>query len=596
MHISKFELWSDIGFLEGGVEVPALGDTLPTADFTFESIHSSREDLFTSVKLEHAYSDLISVSYAKITYSDIDYPIFAWIDTVSVLSSTESPVTQLTFHIDLWRTYLSKAKFGSGLVSRRPKSANDPIQNCNPRYRKVSTEVPIIPKPSLTGGFYWVILNAAVEDSKSNEVNSAQLWCPLHPGWAQSVYFQFWGSDADKSPVYATPTWLNWIRGQGADVIGLSAASVSSAFISLLPPGVVLGGVGTKNDPIRLEDTLHTLSPSYDVKGKDGVYMLYRTNFVSYPAISYVVDLETTDTQEVVITDLTGVPIGNVPWGLKVGAVEARPVVSATSAYLELRADGVRSASEGLRWVIPLPPVEVASNSWSDYLYSGQRKFDIEQRRLAAKQALISGIVGVGESTVSAGIMGGIGAGVRGSQASQISDLIKSTKFGGRGAAAKKAQMMSGVSNILGKTGGIGVLGSAGAMLGVSAGSALINYELTNLFNQEFQGTQDQLVAKQLDSIQIPGGGWDWLLNGTPISAYTLIPDEYSLNRFNADISLNGIRCSEPVEDCTELVTVGGPLKIGNLVVSGGIPPQAKAYISLTLEKGVRILIKNKTE
>ena len=599
MHITKLEIWIDTGYVEGGIEVPSLSDTLPEADRIYTDLHPSREDIFSAVRIKDTYANLINASYLRLTFSDLDYPIYAWVDQVSVISDTPEPVTRIAWHIDLWRTYLGQAKFGYGLVSRRPRGTDDPIQLCSYRYRRVFDEKTIIPKPSNSdGSVYWVILNAAIENSSSDEVNSVQLWCPIVEGRSGPIYFQFWGGDElDRhSAVYPAPSWLNWLRGQGADCIGLSATQVSSAFISPIPPDAVLSGDGTQNDPIKLNDPFYGLfgGGMYDVKGKEGVYMLYKTSFGSYAQHKYSVDFETTDTREIVITDLTGIPVGVVPWGMHVTEIYARPVVSATSAYVELRADGTESASEGLRWVIPLPPVDITSNSWSDYLYSGQRDYDLRQRDIAARQALVRGIVGAGESTVSAGIMGGIGAGVTGRQASQISELIQGTKISGRGAGFKKAQLVSGINDIIGSAGGIGALGSAGAMLGVSVGSALISYALTTHFNQELRSATDQLQAKQIDSIQIPGGGWDWMDNGTPVSAFILTPDDYSLERFSVDIGLNGISCSEPTPDCTALIRAGGPLKISQLVVTGDIPAEAKKTISKTLDKGVRIVAKNK--
>ncbi len=764
MHISKLEIFGDVGYVEGGVEVPSLEDTLQNPLMTFEDLHPSRDDLFSAVKLKTEYAPLISASYLRITYDKIGYPIYAWVETVSVLSDSEDPVTRISFHIDLWRTYLAYANFGYGLVSRRPRGTEDPIQNCSYRYRLAQDFTPL----SYTGKgseCYWVIINATqytLKGSSSKVSRPKTMIAACNKTGVGDVYVR---KKSDETKKYKFPTLPEIVTGEYDELLGVDPQSISSVFVSPYPPLIPTSGTGTSDDPYVYESssedkeyveyggdasvcryitgvegyqfdssltvkitwsdgTMQSVSGNtsdianaiYNVSGgwmrdvtigiytfkrgskvpyiklnevdfgvsgiSEGSYLqihstLTQTNLIydnvtvtsttsgtettvsltgtqverliefkdgkwggsdlylasysgepnfwwslyipkitgqtvtgiysfndtqavvvndnsRYDSFPVSVDMETTDTREVVMLDMDGNPVWSLPWGRKITSMQVRPVISMVSANLEIRADGADSRSDGTCAVIPLPSVDITSNSWSSYVFSGQREYDIEQRRIAAKQALIQGITGAAESTVSAGIMGGIGAGVTGAQASQIAELINGTKIGGRGAAAKKAQMISGVNSIIGSVGGVGALGSAGAMLGVSAGSALVNYALTTHYNQQLQAMQDLLTSKQTETLISAGSGWDWMYFGREPGVVFLVPDGYSLNRFESGITNAGIEVSEPTSDCTSLLKAGGPLQITQLVVTGEIPPQAKAEISQTLARGVRILTKNK--
>lgn len=126
-------------------------------------------------------------------------------------------------------------------------------------------------------------------------------------------------------------------------------------------------------------------------------------------------------------------------------------------------------------------------------------------------------------------------------------------------------------------------------MLGVGLAGAAVDYATTQYFNGRLQSAEDSLKVKQIDSIQLPGDGWDWLWFGTGISIVALRPDAYSVNRYNQDVFLNGVKVSEPTSDCTSLVKAGGPLQIQQAIVTGDIPSQARKYIANRLSDGVRI-------
>lgn len=270
--------------------------------------------------------------------------------------------------------------------------------------------------------------------------------------------------------------------------------------------------------------------------------------FVEY---SGNVNITTSDTQEWVITDMTGHVVGAVPWGLTLTDYTIRTVVSSTSAYVQIRGRGLDSSVMGMEYTIPLQPIDIASNSWSDYVYSGQRDYDTEQRRIAKDRAYEDAMMNVMGNTVSNTIFGALS---------------------GKGAVA----MVSGVST---------------AVSGIA--SANMERNRTSYWNDRLQEQEDMIHAKQIDNIMIPGGSWDWLWHGRELKFVPISPDPYSVSQFTNHVTSEGITVSEPTSDCTSLISTGGALQIDSLTLTGNVPPQAKQDIKVLLENGVRIVEMN---
>lgn len=345
--------------------------------------------------------------------------------------------------------------------------------------------------------------------------------------------------------------------------------------------------------------TQFSIGVEYPDQGELG-YMY--TNSQNY--YEYSVDLggvRTTDTSELVIIDMNGIPIATVPWGIALGRGSLRLITSSVSAYLEYRFEGPEYAhADGLTYTIPLPAVDIASNSWVDYVYSGAREYDINQRKIASQQALVgsitSSITGAGSNAVMSTIgqekiqtlgkkeLGEIATALRGQQ--KMAEAMGSP-FNIDIKAVSAAIGSKGVGRKVGV--GISPWAAAGITGALGVGTSLVDYAFTQYFNGQLQKTEDMLQAKQFDSITVNGSGWDWLWHGCPPGIITLVADDYSLTRFENDKLLNGIYCSEPTVDCDYIRTSEGPYKIAELIVTGSIPVQARAHIKGRFANGVRI-------
>ena len=592
MKITKVELWNDTGFVDGAAEVPSMTDVLPTADVTItDELRPAKDELFSRLKISAvreqteettvfwAFEDLVNVSYVAIKYDRLDYTIYGWVDNVLMISDSPTPVTAIDWHIDYWRTYLSSAKFGYGLVQKRPRGDADPPQNVPYRYRTAEVVSHIF-----TSKVLWGFLVIADESSDKKTVDCKILFAPIFPAAGNlSTGCLFKTNDSTKP--YSAPGLDDWMSGSIAEKMGISASAVKAAFISWFAPYAYTGtgtpaSEGVEADPViigNLSTYLITVFGSVD----DGPRMMY-TKSKNFEEQSFVVDsLTTSDDVEYIVVNNDGSPVGSLPWGMTVKQLKGRIVVSSSSCFVQFRADGDVSNAEGLEFTVSQPSVDIVSNSWSDYLISGQRDYDLSQRKLAAQQALVGAVTGGMSSAFQTGVFGGIGSGgVSPQQTQQLQKMMMKQYRGDKGA--------SQIASIVGG-GGSAALRSGAGMLGVGLASAAVDYAATSYFNGRLQSAEDSLKAKQIDSIQLPGDGWDWLWHGPSISIVALRPDVYSLNRFNQDVFLNGVKVSEPISDCTSLVRTGGPLQIQQVIVTGDIPVQAKMYIANRLSDGLRV-------
>ena len=767
MYVTKLELWNDTEFVENSAEYPSLSDTLTNPNFTYTDLHPAKEDLFSYFKIKGvSYETLISVSYARVTYDNLSYPVYMWVDSVACISDTSTKLTAVSCHVDLWRTYLGDARLGYGLVTKRIRGTADPIQSCPYRYRLAGDYVPF--SSSVTGSeSYWVMINMTYEYNNNKVTNRRVMCIPID---REGVATRYLSTDGTTDNTWQCCTIQDFINGSFEEKLNLSASQISSVVISPYPPLYVKSGKGTDEEPYVIETKVETdddsmtfsgrvdfkrvinisyyvgsggytnpqstvtvyysdsnpetsnkivaagipaqivsmgfakaggygKSYTYPYDGKvikqtvDGVEFPYTmipldslvtvegitipdaavltldnihgiygsaswsvsnyeakltlgtktevTSFTRkdgswgsywvacdpdnlpnykvtigdissltvqgidtvtpegksdkyaycfssndrYQEISGSCDLMTTDTSEVVMLDFQGNPIMTMPWGLHRLNYSIRPILTATAGYLEIRFDDFNSKVNGTSVVIPLPQVDVTSNSWTDYVLSGQREYDIEQRKIASQQALVSGITGGVQSSVSTGVMGTIG------EMKDKGSTTNGVKFkpinilSGKPVYESETINMPGEAWSLAKKAGV----TGGAMAAASIGGALVDYAAAQYFNGKLQGIEDTLQAKQIDSIITAGSGWDWLYYGRMPGFVTLVPDDYSLINFQNNIQYNGITCSEPTADCSAYKDYLGPIQIQNLIVTGNIPLQAKYFIANTYAKGIRM-------
>ena len=552
--ITQIRLWYDTGFTEGCTEVPKINGSLPTPSLAYDaSFTPSTSDIFSRLKLRVPYTTLMNCSYLAISLdmnNGTDKVFYGWIDKVNIISDTESnPLTEILWHVDLWRTYISSVTVGSGMVNRRPLLTNDsvPPQSYPFRYQKnASTITPITTNES--GNWYvfftynqqLTYTNPETQEITST-VASGTGYFPVSP--SQPNVSQGVGS-------YTAPTLNDVIRGYWDEYLGLDPSMIKGCFLSPVNPNS--SWVATK----LYTDAQHS-SPA-----KNGFFKCEDLHNINSVTVNLPSTVMTDDVTTYVITGFDGEIIGSLPWGVPVSQLNYRLVIDSSSGYIQIRVPdstaqpGITSHVNGTCFTIPLIPIEVTENSWSSYVYSGSRTADIAQRQTEAEKArestYVNTITGVGSSITSSAMMGALAGG----------------PIGAIGAAAA-----GGVSSIISGT------------IGAEA-----SYSLTNKYNDSFQEITDYRTAMQSDGLLMSGSGFDAIRFGQRISLTSMVKDSYSVEQRANDISLYGVHVSEPRSSCQSLIQQGGPIQITNAVVTGSVPVEAKQYIRQRLAQGVRMI------
>ena len=554
--ITDLRFWYDVGYTDGCIEVPRESDSLPTADVIITgSVNPSKDRMFSQLRISEAFSELINASYLRVTFdmnNGTDQTFYGWVDSVSVQSDTEDyPVTIVDWHVDLWRTYLSKAEFGSGMVKRRPTSTDIPPQ---PYPHRFVTPSMILNLSSVRNTHIWWVF-ARYNVTQSSATSSWWLIAPVNIA-STSAKLCISGS-ADN----ICPSLDEWASGKWDELMNLSPTQISFMFISPVPP-FDYTGAGTSSSPISLTNP----SSGYGVRAVGQRFCYFNDGAVLGEEIvqDLTFDVQTTDTETVVITGFDGEPIGALPWGFNCVKYGVRVIASSNTGAVQVRfmrteddTDSKELNVMGFVFSAICPTLELGSNSWSDYVYSGARQAEIRQRELNTESQKTEGTISMIGGTVSGAISGA---------------LIGSA--------------VPGIGTVVG-----GLIGAAGGALAgaISTGG---NYEFqTNTKNDQMQAVSDYAASRQFSTQLLAGSGFDFL--ETPykgLKATVMQWDSYSQEQRSNDISMYGANVSEPTQSCQSLVDAGGPLQIVNLVVRGDIPVQAKQYFRQRFAQGVRIV------
>ena len=538
MATATVEIWRDTGFTEGSVEVPSKTSSLPTSDYIFTDLNISASDLFSRFKVPHAFEDLYACSYIRIKMdmnNGEDVTLYGWIDNVTCVSDTaEHPVTAVEWHVDLWRTYLSKVTIGSGMVKRRPLMDTDevPPQDYPVRYYKAEGLALYL----ATHQYLWCVFVATI--NYQNAVGIMTCAFPMPQPGSGIPYI----STIIDGVTYDFPSLSEVAQSLWDEDLGIDPKSVVSVFISPIAPEESMGGWGlAKNTTSRGNWAYYVKTTQYAMKEYDA--------HLNIP-------VKTDDVYKYAICGFDNEVIGTLPWGVTVYDYSYRLIIDSSSAYIQVRFDGHDSHSEGLCFTVPLIPLSLTENATSSYVYSGARQADLMQMRTEADKAYEKGLASTASGTVT-----GVSSGL----------------------------MMGALGGPLGMMGGALVGGVSSAIGGTISTTA--NRGIDYTYNDRFQDITDYRMAHQTNGLLMSGSGLDSLVNGAKgITIRKLKADDYSVEQRASDISLYGVHVSEPRTSCQPLIDNGGPVQITSAVITGTAPASAKRYIKQRLESGVRII------
>lgn len=541
--ITQIRIWRDTGFTDGCTEVPKKGGSLASPTYIFDGpFNPSKDDLFSRLKLRVPYTQLMDCSYLSISLdmkNGTDKTFYGWIDSVSIISDTEStPMTQINWHVDLWRTYLSSATIRSGMVRRRPLLTGDsvPPQPYPIRYRNFVSSTSLISSTN-----WWIIFTCTVTTTTNIGTQEEPVYETTSTTRASCfpVDVSSPGTRGSSGGI-KFPSLNDVISGAWDELFGLDPKTIYSVYASPIAPMMNMSGgwslfnIGTKG------------------YGAYNAAYLSNTSLYSGSIASTTAD----DIRTLCITGFDGEVIGEIPWGFTVSSYTYRLILDVASAYIQIRFDGIQSHSEGLCFTVPLVPVSVTDNSFSSYVYGGARQADIMQARAEADRARESAMVGT---------------------ASNVTSSVASSA------------MLGSLGGPVGTLGGA-LIGGASSLISGTIGAAT-EYNVTTKYNDVFQNITDYRMANQPNGLIMSGSGFDCLRHGQRgITLMVLASDAYSQTQRANDISLYGVHVSEPKDSCQSLIDAGGPVQIDNAVVTGSIPVEAKQYIRQRLAQGVRMI------
>lgn len=332
-----------------------------------------------------------------------------------------------------------------------------------------------------------------------------------------------------KSKVYA---------GFTEEYMGIAASSIIGIWYSPVPP----------------TDFLDVFLKHNNVGGVEyGWFEIDLERIRSNYTVSYTTLVGTDDNDKYLLVDPTGSVMATMPWGIKFKDVVMQTDIGPNGAYVNIKFEEnynplvYVNPAEGRLIKIPLITAPVTSNDMSDYVYSGQREYDMQTKRIQQEQALISGIIGSGQGAVSGAVAGGL------------------TSVGG----------------------GVGAVAGAA----VSAISSIANYFVGSYYDNKNQEQVDKLMSNQLSSVLVGSSGLGWMgfASNGEWSIVKLVRDTQSAAELSDDQTERGYITDAWVSDCSSLIAAGGGLRIEGLEVKGNLASEGRRYLSALFARGVHL-------
>lgn len=584
MKISKLLLWKDVGFNDGSVEVPSYAECRKiidsTADKTLENLAASANRMFSELKLPLTYTEAREYSYLKMEYDDKSY--YGWIDSVEIVSDTvvdeqhRYSEVLVRWHVDLWRTYYTSASFGYGRVTRRVLGPGTGISTHPPQ------SPPYVLKQysdvwNDRTSTWWVVISYVGKDKLMTGQDKVS--------WQGTVFFPvyvaqekkeiYWmerneltiSLSASSTTEYKAPDLWDVVYGNFDEILGLAPSQIQSVYISPVAPMDYSTKRGQTSESVyyiehKEGDTQHNYRVGVGLKSytqNNVTRAYYFATFDVFDEFSRDITGETIrgqatdDTNTYVILDCYKNIAATLPYGVPIETYSRRLIKSGSEFWLVYRLAGANSAAWGMEFKIPLPSFPLSANSWSEYVFSGERNVSIESRRLQNLMALGNGLVNTVTGAGQGALMGGVKGGAYG------------------------ANVMTGAS--------IGAI--------TQSAGALASYGMGKMFNDRLQGLDDYAKSSQLDGTLLSGSSNDFIMYGDCPKIGILVNDAYSSQQYSQNVQLNGYKVDEPTADCSTYQNRTGPLQIRNLIVHGNIPVEAKNYIKQRFDDGIRLITTN---
>ena len=556
--ITKLKMWKDPKYTRGCLEVPPVGSKkLPTPDYESandETLRPRKGSTLTSLELPLSYTQVFNMSYLYIEASDGagTIKLFGWIDTVTLIA-TSADAVRIDWSVDWWRSFSDAVTFGAGRIRRCGDSSRKRPVGVQPRYRTASDVAEI----KSSDGHLYVIISYRLSTSQRTLLIipcNADLYSE-----GRINIGQMGASTFDETA--PSPSFVKCMSGALPSLLGIASASIDGAWVSPINPlneGYQING-----------DTFNCYYKNYSLqKGatygaiKCIGYNAQELSILPYRQIKkdLINTYKTTDLVTYAISDVYGNIIGSAPYDLEFSKLSCVLDIGNVSTTLKVTFNTEtgtlgNKTSEGMTVTIPLPSVPISSSAYSDYVYSGQRDWEMNLRSLQNEQQAVHGLSGVITGAVTGAILGSVVPG-----------------------AGTAAGAIVGAAS-----GGISQLASAG-----------VNYAVDEfIYKDKFQDLEDKKYSNQTGNLMIAGDGFGWAIYNKFPKLISLTADSTFQSELANHILQEGYPCDSPVSDVTSFIASGGALQIVNLTIMGACPPVAKRTIKSLLEGGVRIVENN---
>lgn len=476
--------------------------------------------------------------YLYVSYMGDDgqkFQFYAWIDNAFPVS-TKGPNTntRIRYHINWWHT-MQALEYVAAIAPDVCKSRGFGLGAGRVRRGGSGTK-----RPDPSAPRRWV--HDKIEKLTDLFEGNSNQWVSVIynvSGVNHMAYFMP-GEHVGPTPGGGLAPSLQMITdGQLLTLLGTSSTATHAIWLSPFQPSAM-------GSPTVLSDSIHWVY--------DSVYVDGSTDRAAALTETYECD----DLNQVSITDMLGNIIATLPWGSKFNYVSLRMDmgINAANAILTFYYDD--GTDPFIRWrywwqvegytvTIPCLALPIFASALSDYVYSGQREYDIISAKNQREQALKNGIANIGGSVVGGAVAGSMTA--------------------------------PGVGTIVGA--------AAGATSGIVGTS--VGYGLSVQYDAKNQEAVDKLMANQGATVVQSGGGFFWRHTNAPTSLVKLIRDSESEAELTMEQEELGYITDYYMTDCNPLVSAGGPLRIENLVIKGDICSAAKQYIAALFARGVHL-------
>lgn len=462
-----------------------------------------------------------------------------WVDSVEPIA-TKGPLvnTLIRWHVDYWHTitalefsarlspsYDSRGlSFGRGTFKRGPAGMARPDPGAPRKWvYKSASRIKDIAQNNLGGD--WAIFLVSSSNS----------------GWNNNT-IKFFPINGSISGSGLCPEIQDIMNGNIITMMGTSSDKIIGAWFSAVAPY----NPPNANIEHNSQSTRFWYSATYTGT----------SDFTFYGNMPG--DVTADDSTRVQLTDMLGNPIYTLPWGMTFNCLKLQVDIGANGSQLivgfinydptdPLSPFNEKPETEGRTAIVPLPAIPLFSNAMSDYVYSGQREFDIDNAKMQREQAVWSGVANLGSSVIGGAVAGSVAA--------------------------------PGAGTIAGA-----VAGFASGTIGVGANAVISTH-----YDIKSQEMTDKLVSNQAGGVVQYGGG-DYSYRA-PFGAAVLITqaDPLSKGVLAAEQSEMGYVTDVFTTNCTTVIQSGGPMRIEGLEVKGDLSKEARTYIQQMFARGVHL-------